>query len=163
MKKMNYVQFNLEKKYIKDFISLPKKLYKKDNTENSKEIKQILEESHPLNKYFKLYKFLIYQDREVVGRFAFTVYPNDTTAYIGFFECINDDEVARYLFDIAQKFAKENKYEKIVGPVDASFWLKYRLKINMFDKKTYTGEPYNIKVLIMTMKTTNILIDIMNL
>lgn len=143
MKKMNYVQFNLEKKYIKDFISLPKKLYKKDNTENSKEIKQILEESHPLNKYFKLYKFLIYQDREVVGRFAFTVYPNDTTAYIGFFECINDDEVARYLFDIAQKFAKENKYEKIVGPVDSSFWLKYRLKINMFDKKTYTGEPYN--------------------
>ena len=42
MKKMNYVQFNLEKKYIKDCISVPKKLYKKDNTENSKEIKQIL-------------------------------------------------------------------------------------------------------------------------
>ena len=42
-----------------------------------------------------------------------------------------------------EKFAKENKYKRIVGPVDASFWLKYRMKINMFYKPPYTGEPYN--------------------
>lgn len=140
---MNYIQFNLEKKYIKDFVNLPNKLYIKDNTENPNEVKKILEGKHPLNKYFKLYKFLIYQDNKPVGRFAITIYPNDRTAYIGFFECVNDDKVARYLFNTAREFAKKNKYEKIVGPVNSSFWIKYRLKINMFDKKPYTGEPYN--------------------
>ena len=140
---MNYVLFNYEKKYVKEFINFSKKLYKKDNTENSNELKSILLEKHPLCKYFKLYKFLIYEKKKVVGRFAITIYPNDDTAYIGFFECINDNKVAKFIFDTATKFAKENNYKRIVGPVDASFWLKYRLKINMFDKPPYTGEPYN--------------------
>ena len=77
------------------------------------------------------------------GRFAITIYPNDDIAYLGFFECIKEKEVARLIFDVAKKFAKDNKYKKIVGPVDASFWIKYRLKINMFDRLPYTGEPYN--------------------
>lgn len=140
---MNYVLFNCEKKYVKEFINFSKKLYKKYNNENSNELKSILLGKHPLCKYFKLYKFLIYEKNKVVGRFAITIYPNDDTAYIGFFECINDNEVAKFIFDTATKFAKENNYKRIVGPVDASFWLKYRLKINMFDKAPYTGEPYN--------------------
>lgn len=140
---MNYVLFNCEKKYVKEFINFSKKLYKKYNNENSNELKSLLLGKHPLCKYFKLYKFLIYEKNKVVGRFAITIYPNDDTAYIGFFECINDNEVAKFIFDTATKFAKENKYKRIVGPVDASFWLKYRLKINMFDKAPYTGEPYN--------------------
>ncbi len=140
---MNYVLFNCEKKYVKKFINFSKKLYKKYNNENSNELKSLLLGKHPLCKYFKLYKFLIYEKNKVVGRFAITIYPNDDTAYIGFFECINDNEVAKFIFDTANKFAKENNYKRIVGPVDASFWLKYRLKINMFDKAPYTGEPYN--------------------
>ena len=59
------------------------------------------------------------------------------------YECIDDKKVAKVLFDEAYKFAKEKNYKKIVGPVDASFWLKYRLKTNLFDKRPYTGEPYN--------------------
>ena len=140
---MNYVLFNCEKKYVKEFINFSKKIYKKDNTENSNELKSLLLGKHPLCKYFKLYKFLIYEKNKVVGRFAITIYPNDDTAYIGFFECINNNEVAKFIFDTATIFAKENNYKRIVGPVDASFWLKYRLKINMFDKAPYTGEPYN--------------------
>lgn len=143
MEKMNYIQFNFEKKYINEFIKLPNKIYSNNNTQNIREVKALLEEKHPLSKYFKLHKFLIYQDGKCVGRFAITIYPNDNTAYIGFFECVNNNDVAKYLFDIAREFAKKNKYEKIIGPVDSSFWIKYRLKINMFDKKPYTGEPYN--------------------
>lgn len=143
VKIMNYVQFNYEKKYIKDFINLPRKIYKENNTENANETKEILKEKHPLNKYFKIYKFLVYNEKKAVGRFAITIYPNDNTAYIGFFECINDKEVAKYLFNVAHDFAKGKNCKKLVGPVDVSFWLKYRLKVNMFDKKPYTGEPYN--------------------
>lgn len=141
---MRFIKFDLEKDYIRKFTDLTKKIYNKnENTENSKEIIKILTNKHPLSKYFKLDKFLILKKDEVVGRFVITTYPNDSKAYMGFFECINDDEVAKYLFDVAYNFAKENNYESLVGPVDASFWIKYRLKINMFDKIPYTGEPYN--------------------
>ncbi len=140
---MNVVQFKLEKKYINAFIRFPQMLYPKDNMESAEETKALLEEKHPLSKYFKLYKFLIYQDKKVVGRFAITVYPEDDTAYLGFFECVKDSHVAKLIFDTARAFAKDNQFKKIVGPVDASFWMKYRLKINMFDQLPYTGEPYN--------------------
>ena len=140
---MKCIQFNDESKYIKEFIKLPKKLYIGDNTEDSKEVKEILEGIHPLCKYFTIYKFIIVDREETVGRFAITVYPNDDNAYLGFFECYNDKEIAKTIFDSAKKFVRENNYKSIIGPVDASFWFKYRLKINKFDKKPYTGEPYN--------------------
>ncbi len=141
---MKCIEFNFEKEYINEFVNLPKKLYtKNDNMEDEKEMKEILTNNHPLSRYFKLNKFLVYKENKVVARFAITTYPNDNTAYLGFFECINDSKVAKYLFDEAYKFAIKNNYNKIIGPVNASFWIKYRLKINMFDLPPYTGEPYN--------------------
>jgi hypothetical protein len=141
---MKIINFNKEENYIKDFISLPKKLYTKyDNMEDPNTMEDILLGKHPLSNDFILNKYLIYKSDSVVGRFIITEYPDDNiTCYIGFFECINDKKVAKYLFDEAYKFAKENKYKYILGPVDASFWIKYRLKINKFERP-YTGEPYN--------------------
>ena len=142
---MKHVKFNYEKNYVDDFINFHKKLYLRDNTENEKEVRLLLTNKHALSKYFRLDKFIIYNNDTVVGRFAITTYPDDTTAYLGFFECTDDKRVAKYLFDVVHQFAKKNNYTNIVGPVDSSFWIKYRLKINMFNKKPYTGEPYNKK------------------
>ena len=141
---MKLVEFNTEENYIEDFLSLPKKLYTKlDNMEDSNTMKDILTNNHPLSNDFKLNKYLVYKDDEVVARFIITEYNDDNkVCYIGFFECINDKKVAKFLFDEAHKIAKEKKYKKIIGPVDASFWIKYRLKINKFERP-YTGEPYN--------------------
>ena len=141
---MKCIKFDKETNYINDFIKITKKIYdKNDNMEDESTIKSILLAKHPLSKYFKLDKFLIYDDTDVVGRFIITRYPDDKeTCYIGFFECINDKKTAKFLFDEAYKFAKENKFKYILGPVDASFWIKYRLKINKFERP-YTGEPYN--------------------
>ncbi|MBR6627757.1 MAG: hypothetical protein IKL04_07260 [Lachnospiraceae bacterium] len=141
---MKCIQFEQEKRYIKDFLKLPQKLYgPKTNMENRGEVEKLLKNTHPLSKYFTLHKFLVYRKEEVVGRFVITTYPEDGTAYIGFFECVNDAEVAERLFREASHYAKQLGKNKLVGPVDASFWIKYRLKINLFDKEPYTGEPYN--------------------
>ena len=142
---MKCIKFDKEDNYLKDFIDLPKKLYtKKDNMEDPNTISDLLLGKHPLSKYFTLNKFLIYKNDEVVGRFIITEYPDDKKiCYIGFFECIDDKKVAKYLFENAYKFAKEKKYKKLIGPVDASFWIKYRLKINKFERP-YTAEPYNL-------------------
>ncbi len=141
---MECIRFEAEEKYIKDFLRLPKMLYtKKTNTENAKEMERFLRGTHALSSYFKLHKFLVYEDTKPVGRFVLTTYPEDETAYLGFFECVDDLSVAKVLFDKASEYAKELGYAKMVGPVDASFWNKYRLKINLFDRLPYTGEPYN--------------------
>ena len=51
---MKCIQFKKEPIYIDDFIKLPKKLYdSKTNTEDEKEIKELLNETHTLSKYFK--------------------------------------------------------------------------------------------------------------
>ena len=141
---MKLVKVGTEKSNIKKFVDFPKRMYSsKDNMESASQMKSLLEGTHPLSKYFNLDAYLILRDDETAGRFAITTYPDDTTAYLGFFECINDKEVSSFLFSEAEKIAKEKKCSVIIGPVDASFWLKYRLKINNFDLPPYTGEPYN--------------------
>lgn len=138
------IRFEQEKQYIRDFLSLPKRLYgKEENMENSKEVESLLQGRHPLSGYFTLHKFLVYQNKKVSGRFVITTYEGDKTAYLGFFECMKDDEVAAFLFAKASEYAMEAGYQKMIGPVDASFWIKYRLKINLFQNLPYTGEPYN--------------------
>ena len=141
---MEIVSVGSDKQNIKRFTDLPKKLYsKKDNMESPSQMKSLLEKTHPLSKYFDLDAYLIIKDEETVGRFAITTYEDDPIAYLGFFECVDDKEISKFLFEEAEKIARGKKKTKIVGPVDASFWLKYRLKINNFDMAPYTGEPYN--------------------
>ena len=139
---MELVRFDKETQYIKDFVKLPQMIYSSnDNMEDPDTMKMILEERHPLSKYFKLAKFLVY-DKGIKGRFIITSYEGDNTAYIGFVEFVNDVEVAKFLFDKAYEYCKAEGFTNIQGPVDASFWIKYRLKINKFEDP-YTGEPYN--------------------
>ena len=139
---LKIIMFENEKKYINAFLKLPKVLYKNNNTEDRKTTEMLLLGKHPLNKYFQLHKFIVYDGNQVVGRFVITTYPDDNIAYLGLYECIQNDEVAGAIFKKAYEFCKANCYLQIVGPVDCSFWIKYRLKVNMFEKP-YTSEPYN--------------------
>jgi hypothetical protein len=138
------IRFDQEEKYISDFLKLPKLLYSKQTiVQNEKEEKDLLLGTHVLSKYFTLTKFLCYQDEQIAARCIVTVYPGDTTAYAGFFECVDDTACSGALFDEVKQFAAENGFTIIVGPVDASFWIKYRLKVNKFEKRPYVSEPYN--------------------
>lgn len=141
---MKCIRFEQQKKFVRDFLGLPEKLYdRRTNMENPAEVKKLLLGTHPLSKYFRFYKFLIYDGYRAVGRFALTVYPGDETAYLGFFECIDDKDTAAFLFRRAGQWAKSLGCRRLTGPVNASFWIGYRLKINLFDRAPYTGEPYN--------------------
>ena len=138
------IKFDKEGNYIKDFLALPKELYSKsDIVQNEKEERDILLENHLLSKYFKIYKLLVYKEMKVAARCILTIYPNDQCAYIGFFECIKDTECSKLLFEEASRLSRDNKCNKIIGPVDCSFWIKYRLKFDNFNKKPYVSEPYN--------------------
>lgn len=132
-----------DKKRMNDFLGLPKHIYGSGELmQNLTDEASLLDGTHILSKYFKVIPILVYRGKKAVSRAVVTIYPDDNTAYIGFFESINDSAAAKLLFDTAAQVAKENSAAEITGPVDCSFWLRYRLKINHFGSP-YTGEPYN--------------------
>ena len=139
------IEFQNEEKQINDFLLLPKLLYdKKTFTQDEETERKIITETHVLNQYFKQHKFLVYnRSEEVCGRCIVTIYEGATEAYIGYFESIPDDDCAALLFSKAEECVRKAGFKRIVGPVDSSFWIKYRLKIDSFDRKPYAGEPYN--------------------
>lgn len=146
MKYKSVVFSSDDKKSVHRFLHFPSKLYpKKQRMQNPSTEKALLSGTHILSHYFTVYPFLLYDnDNKVAGRCILTVYPESPCAYIGFFECINDSDAAKCIFDEAEAFAKKLGCNSVVGPVDASFWIRYRLKTNAFDKNPYTGEPYNL-------------------
>ena len=139
------IEFHSEEKFISDFLLLPKLLYdKRTMTQNEREERKILEEKHVLNKYFTQYKFLTYNEAEMVcARCIVSVYSCPDEAYIGYFECIEDSVCAEDLFAAAHECVSRCGLRRITGPVDSGFWIKYRLKTDDFDRKPYIGEPYN--------------------
>ena len=131
--------------YAEEFFALPKRLYsKRELMQNEKEERSLLGGTHLLSHYFEIYGFVaVDKNGTAVSRCTVTVYPDDSTAYLGFFESEDNAEAVKLLFAEAERLAAEKGAENIVGPVDASFWIRYRMKTNRFGMP-YTGEPYNL-------------------
>ncbi len=132
-----------DKKRTRDFLALPKRIYSaRELMQSPEEEFALLNGTHALSRYFTVIPILIYCENRAVSRAVITLYPNDSTAYIGFFESENDSDAAALLFKTAEEIAEKNGRERLTGPVDCSFWIKYRLKTDRFGSP-YTGEPYN--------------------
>lgn len=138
-------QFGAENKnLLKKFLNLPKNLYsKKELMQNESEIIRLISGTHTLSRYFKVYPFITLDENgKAVSRCILTEYFDRKCAYIGFFESIDNKSASDSVFEEAEKLAKKSGYTSIAGPVDCSFWIRYRLKVNRFGNP-YTAEPYN--------------------
>lgn len=141
---LNVIEIDGEDQYISDFLTLPSKIYpNKLSTQNKDEEKALLRGTHILSKYFKVAGFLVYKESSICARCMLFIYPNQNTAYLGFFECENNPEYAKLLFASAEKHASSFGCDRILGPINASFWLGYRLKTDKFKGRPYISEPYN--------------------
>lgn len=141
---MKTVIFHKRKSYIKKFIKLPKRLYnKREITTNPKTEEALLEGTHILSHYFETTGFMVLDEKEnALSRCMVTVYLKDSTAYVGFFESVDNMQASQQLFLSVEEFCRNYNLKKIIGPLDSSFWIKYRLKTNHFGSP-YACEPYN--------------------
>jgi GNAT superfamily N-acetyltransferase len=141
---MRAVRLQKESEYIEKFVRLPADLYPpRERTSEPKTERALLQGEHVLSHYFETAGFLVLDDDDrAQARCMVTLYPGEEQAYIGFFECADDAGVSELLFAAAHDFCAENGRKTVVGPVDSSFWIKYRLKTDRFGMP-YTGEPYN--------------------
>lgn len=131
--------------FIKQFIALPKKLYdKKHITQDDAVERAILTGTHTLSRDFTVYPFLVEDSsHRSVCRCILTCYPEDEKAYLGFFESLNAPAACHLMLQQVFEICARNEKKEVVGPVDASFWIKYRFKTNHFENSPYLSEPYN--------------------
>lgn len=103
----------------------------------------LLEGKHPLSHYFKVTPIVVKENDRMIARAVLTCYPEDPAAYLGYFEAENNVEAVKLLMNFAVHLAQMYGKKKIEGPMNASFWLGYRLKINHFEKEPYFSELYH--------------------
>jgi hypothetical protein len=98
---------------------------------------------HTLNAGLTVAGVVAYDRGRPIGRIAVTTAADDpATAWVGFLET-PDGATSDALFDWAHRTAADLGRTRLVGPVDASFWHRYRLKVSGFDEQPYVGEPLN--------------------
>ena len=83
-------------------------------------------EKNPFYKHAEIQLFMAYSGGEVVGRIAAITNENhnkthhDQAGFWGFFECVNDQEVANALFDTAMEWMRAKGKDKMIGPENPS-------------------------------------------
>lgn len=104
---------------------------------------------NPLYKHTQIQLFLAEQDGRVVGRIAAIKNGNhlathhDNVGFFGFFECINDQQVANALFNAAETWLREHGVAFSRGPVNPSLNDEAGLLVDGFDGPPIVLMTYN--------------------
>ncbi|MCT1525270.1 hypothetical protein [Sphingobacterium hotanense] len=104
---------------------------------------------HPFYKHSQAQPFLAYQDGKIVGRVLaiYNVNHNNfnhvNEGQFGFFDCINDQEVANKLLETATAWVKAKGATNIVGPINLSTNDTCGLLVEGFDRPPMAMMPYN--------------------
>jgi hypothetical protein len=141
------------KSELNEFIKFPWKIYKNDKhwvPPLLMEQKTLLDrQKNPFFKAATAEYFLAFRNGETVGRIAaikndiHLKYHNDASGQFGFFECINDQQVANALFDTAKSWIKEKRLTYMRGPANPSSNDIYGMLVEGFDDSPRLLMPYN--------------------
>ena len=107
-----------------EFLNFPKELYANDpfyttKSENTSDCEKL---------------FIVKEDEKILARAAIIYnaglsYKNYKTLQVGFFEAENNYNAVKFLFDEIKKYAKNNGYDYLIGPINGSTWKKYRITL----------------------------------
>ncbi|HMR17886.1 MAG TPA: hypothetical protein PKA53_01185 [Sphingobacterium sp.] len=104
---------------------------------------------HPFYKHSEARLFLACQDGKIVGRIAaiwnvnHNAFNEVSEGQFGFFDCINDQEVADRLFGAAIEWVREKGGDNIVGPVNLTTNDSCGLLVEGFDRPPMAMMTYN--------------------
>jgi len=141
------------KKDLNDFIKFPFTVYKNYKywvpPLNMEQKNLLNKEKNPFFKNAKVDCFLAERDGKIVGRIAAIKNDlhlknhNDDSGHFGFFECIDDQEVADALFNKAKEWIKTNGLKYMKGPANPSSNDVYGMLMEGFDDTPRLLMPYN--------------------
>jgi len=147
----------------KEFIEFPYEFYANDKNWVEPlrfDVKNNLnEKKNPFYQHSRIKLWLAKKDGKIVGRIAAIIndnhnkFYNDKIGFFGFFECINDKNIAKLLFDTAADFVRKNGMDTLRGPVSPSTNDECGLLIDGFDSPPVMLMTYNPKYYIELMES----------
>lgn len=141
------------KKLVKSFIDFPHELFKGDPNYvpeifiGQKEL--MSPKKNPFFKHSKVQLFLAYKDENIVGRIAairnnnYNNFSGEQAGFFGFFDVIEDYEVARMLLDKAIFWIKQEGLKKALGPTNFSSNDTMGILVEGFDRPPTIMMTYN--------------------
>lgn len=137
---------------LMEFIKFPWKIYKNDSLwvpQLIDDYKFILTEN-PFWEHAEKQLFIAYSDKgEAVGRIAavidknFIEFQGENTGFFGFFEAVDDKNVAQTLYDSAKKWLLQKGMSKMMGPANPSTNDEMGFLCEGFDSSPRLMMPYN--------------------
>lgn len=151
---MELIEFKHDPSLIIQFVEYPINLYKDDTNwipPFEKDMVNLFNEKYYVynSNQNLVNNFIVMNDGIIAGRA--TAYINrklkDKTGCsigtIGFFECDNNFDIAKYILKNAIRWFSDNGVKTIHGPIDFDIWHRYRFMTKGFAGETFLGEPYN--------------------
>lgn len=142
----------LEEADLDEFVEFPYLLY--NDCENwvgdlKINVKKLLSLYHPFWKIAERKLFVVKDNGNIVGRIAaikndmYNRFWNESCCFFGFFDCVNDLNVSKMLFQAVEIFAKERSLNLIRGPANPSSNYVWGLLVENFDEPNCIMMPYN--------------------
>ena len=141
------------KKGMKEFLRLPWDLYKNDVNWAPDLVmdlkKRVNKKKHPFFEFGDASFFLAYRDGVPVGRVAgvenrrHVEIRKERIGFWGFFECIDDQEVANALFAAAKDWNAKKGYPAMRGPMSCDTQDEVGILIEGFDSMPYFIMPHH--------------------
>lgn len=142
-----------DRKRLRDFIRLPYRIYDGDPNWVAPLIRDVRtafnKNKHPFYTHSEAEPFVAYRDGRPVGRIAainnrnHVAYHEEPVGFFGYFECVNDPEVAAALFDRTAEWLRERGLETMRGPASFSLNEMAGLLTMGFDRPPTVMMPYN--------------------
>ena len=108
-----------------------------------------LSNAHPFWLHGERQLFMAFRDGKAVGRIAAIInrahnsFHGDNCGFFGFFDCENNVNTAKLLFQAAEKWLKEKGFDNIIGPMNPSTNETCGMLIEGFDSSPMIMMPYN--------------------
>jgi hypothetical protein len=151
---MNVVQIDLtNKRQVNDFIDLPFRIY--NDTPQwvppllMDERSRLNPKRNPFYKHSEAAFFLVYESTRPIGRLTvldnrrYNEFNKTRTAFFYLFECENNPEAARALFNCAFDWARSRGLNEIIGPKGFTPLDGFGLLVKGFEHRPAFGLPYN--------------------
>lgn len=137
---------------IREFIEFPFRLYSNDPLYSSplkRDLKKDFSEKNPFFRHAKVRFFIVRKNGRVAGRIASIVnsrhieFHGERAGFFGFFECLNDFDVARLLLDTVKNDLKDNGMVIMRGPMNFSTNEECGFLIEGYEYPPFLMTPYN--------------------
>jgi GNAT superfamily N-acetyltransferase len=142
----------ISEKNLIDFVNIPYELFKNHPFwvgELKKDSLHLLNLQHPFWQHAERKLFIAKKSGKSVGRIAaisnhnYNEFHTENMGFFGFFDCVDDEETAKELFNKAALWLKEKGATNIRGPVNPSTNETCGILIEGFDSPPIIMMPYN--------------------